>query len=140
MAKQTQESIEFEISEEMLKNCKKDISYFGFENEKYEDFLISVKAINKEKEVIELPVLQIEQYREKYTKKHESAKGSIHDPFIFDQISKISYTDESGQKVFTGYFCPRKFWDYVRNKKIYSTLKTKEYPKVDMSKFKPSFL
>ncbi len=88
------------MSEQMLKDLKKEIAYFGFTPTQYTDFLVSVQAMgNDKRSVMSYPNSDIELYREKHIKKHEHG---LNDAFVFEKYAK-------GKE----WFYPRSFWDKV---------------------------
>lgn len=99
------------MSAQMIKSCKGRIALYGFSFPEYEKFLVSVKAMKDEVTVLKYPNVEIDQYREKYIKESEHSVG---DTFQFDKC-KILSSDENGKQYETGYFCPRSFWDNIRN-------------------------
>lgn len=104
------------MSEQMLKNCKNKIAKFGFKYPEYDQFLISVKALSEDKIVLQYRNTDIDEYRNKFVKENEHSTG---DTFQFDKF-KIMTSDESGNQYETGWFCPRSFWDSIRDRKIIS--------------------
>ena len=101
------------MSRAMLEDLKKEISKFGFRNEDYVKFLISVYAMKNEDTVMSFPNSDINAYREKVLKKFEHSFG---DSFQLEKF-KIMSSTQDGKKYETGYFCPRSFWDFVRDAK-----------------------
>ena len=116
MAKRdTEQKNEATMSIEMLRKCKEDIKKFGFDNNSYLKFLESVFAFRiSTSTVMAYPNSEMEQYREKFTKKNEH---SFADSFILDKF-KIKNTTLDGKEYDTDYFCPRSFWDYVLKTKV----------------------
>lgn len=102
------------ISSEMIKNCKDEIAKFGFEGKDYINFLVSVSAMTNKNTVVEFPVSDMAEYRDKFIKKHEH---SIGDTFALDKF-KIKTSGDFGKPYDTGWFCPRSFWDYILSVKI----------------------
>ena len=113
MAKQ-KEIEKIEISNDMLRKCKADISKFGFEPNQYEDFLRSVEAM-RENRVLQFPNSDMQKYRELYLLKNEHG---VSDCFALDNFKTMSCTQD-GKKYETGRFIPRAFWDYILVTKYY---------------------
>lgn len=101
------------MSEQMFKSCKSKIAKYGFNYPEYEKFLVSVKAMKDEHTVLKYHNTDMEKYRTTYIKESEH---SIGDTFQFDKF-KIMTSDDNGREYETGYFAPRSFWDYIREKK-----------------------
>jgi hypothetical protein len=101
------------MSIQMLSSLKAEIKKFGFATEKYHDFLFSVKAMQKNKTVMMYQNSEMEEYRDRFLKKHEY---SLSDCFVLEKF-KIK-SSEDGRDNFTGWFTPRSFWDYVYRSKV----------------------
>lgn len=86
------------MSEQMQKSLKSEIGKFGFEQNEYEKFLVSVRAM-RGTTVLKYPNDQFEEYRSKYVKKHEHG---LNDVFMFEKWAKRQND-----------FIPRCFWDKV---------------------------
>lgn len=114
MAKITKEKENNQMSIEMIKDCKNDIAKYGFNAEEYVKFLISVNAMKNENIVLKFPNHEINKYREMFLKKNEH---SVEDTLQLDKF-KIKSSDQDGNQYFTGYFCPRSFWDKIYDVKI----------------------
>lgn len=113
MRKQSEEKLEAEPSNEMVKSIFKQMKKF----KKYEDFLVSVgamKKINSDYSVIKYPKEQLIDYENKLIREH--MKTSLNDEYIFSDKSKFTKKSEEGIVYDTGYFIPRFFWDYILNK------------------------
>lgn len=105
--KKEQEKIN--ISSEMVKNCKKDISRFGFSVVNYRKFLKTVGAMTENDNVLIYKNDDFETYRQKYLKKYEYSVG---DAFQLEKF-KIKTCDENGKQYDTGWFAPCSFWDKI---------------------------
>ena len=113
MAKISKKEDKLIMSKEMLKNCKNAISKYRFSHPKYEEFLMSVKAMKDDSTVLSYKNIEMEKYREMFIKKHEH---SLADSFQLEKF-KIMTSDENGNQYETGWFAPRSFWDAIRNSK-----------------------
>jgi len=109
--------IKNEISIEMVKACKNDIAKFGFDAKEYIKFLISIGAMKDKDTVLKFRDDEMEQYRELFLKKNER---STEDTMQLDKykIESSYYEGDIVVKFFTGYFCPRSFWDMIYNHKL----------------------
>lgn len=116
MAKIKREKTENNISQEMIKNIKKEILSFGVNSEDYIRFLISVNAMKDKDTVRMYDNSQIETYRNAYLRKHEV---TVEDSMQLDKF-KILSSDSEGNTYETGYFTPRSFWDFYKNYKLSS--------------------
>lgn len=83
----------------------------------YSDFLFAVKATSKDgTTVYKYNNDLMEEYESRYLKPHVK---QINDLFIFEAKAKFrskkQVASNKYELVDTGYFCPRMFWDFVRD-------------------------
>ena len=104
------------MSDEMIKKCKNDIAKFGFNNEDYIKFLISVKAMKDKNTVLKYPNAQIDKYHKMFLLKNES--NGDNDLMALHSF-KIKTCDENCNQYETGYFAPRSFWDKIYDYKLF---------------------
>lgn len=91
---------------------------------KYEDvydFFVSCRSMKKhiagnriKYSVVTYPISDIEKYYQSVVKPLLSGSEGITEKFFFDKITKIYFTDEKKSKVYTGYFSPTAFFNYIR--------------------------
>lgn len=113
--KKTVEKTKPTISAGMFENICNEILKYGYDIINYNKFLLDMKAINENEEVLKYHNSEIEPYYNTYLRKFSSVDTDF---LYFEEFKIMTCNAEGTERRHTGYFAPMSFFDKIYSQKM----------------------